>query len=187
MQYVIIIIIVIVVLFLIGRELLCWYYKINERIELQKETNDLLRKLIDQKNESFAFETKKYDHFAVESQKISIDQFDLKSIISNTIIIDNLEIAEIDFPVTMNWESAKKECESLGSGWHLPTKEELNILFENKQIIKGISNLRYWSSTEWDKGEYAYYDAYGQDFENGDQIKLMKNLNFSFRAVRTIK
>jgi hypothetical protein len=40
----IIIIIVIVVLFLIGRELLCWYYKINERIELQKETNLLQKK-----------------------------------------------------------------------------------------------------------------------------------------------
>ena len=37
----IIVIVVLVVLFLIGREIFCWYYKINERIELQKETNKL--------------------------------------------------------------------------------------------------------------------------------------------------
>jgi hypothetical protein len=29
------------------REVYCWYCKINQRIELQKETNALLQKLID--------------------------------------------------------------------------------------------------------------------------------------------
>ena len=41
MEYFIIVIIVVVVIFLIGRELFCWYYKINERIELQKNANDI--------------------------------------------------------------------------------------------------------------------------------------------------
>jgi hypothetical protein len=27
---------------LLLRELMCWYWKVNERIELQKKTNDLL-------------------------------------------------------------------------------------------------------------------------------------------------
>ncbi len=32
--------------FLILRELMCWYYKINERVALQKETNRLLKIMI---------------------------------------------------------------------------------------------------------------------------------------------
>lgn len=32
--------------FIILRELMCWYYKINERIKLQKEANRLLKKLV---------------------------------------------------------------------------------------------------------------------------------------------
>ena len=35
-----------VVLFLIMREILCWYYKINQRITIQTETNNLLKELI---------------------------------------------------------------------------------------------------------------------------------------------
>lgn len=34
-------------IWLILREVFCWYYKINERISLQKETNTLLEKLLD--------------------------------------------------------------------------------------------------------------------------------------------
>ena len=51
----------------------------------------------------------------------------------------------------MTWEDAKKACAALGDGWRLPTKDELNILYENKDKIGGlIHQLRspYWSSTE---------------------------------------
>lgn len=33
--------------FLLGRDLTCWYFKINERIKLREETNQLLRRIID--------------------------------------------------------------------------------------------------------------------------------------------
>ena len=33
-------------LFLICREVVCWYFKINVRVELQKETNNLLKQLV---------------------------------------------------------------------------------------------------------------------------------------------
>jgi hypothetical protein len=38
---------VLVVIFLLLREFVCWYYKINKRIELQQETIRLLGKLIE--------------------------------------------------------------------------------------------------------------------------------------------
>lgn len=36
-----------IVLYFVLRELNCWYWKINKRIELQEETNRLLKKIIE--------------------------------------------------------------------------------------------------------------------------------------------
>ena len=41
-----------------------------------------------------------------------------------------------------------KACAALGGGWRLPTKDELNILYENKDKIGGFASNNYWSSTE---------------------------------------
>ena len=43
----------------------------------------------------------------------------------------------------MNWEDAKKACADLGDGWRLPTKDELNILYENKAKIGGFCGGYY--------------------------------------------
>ena len=32
----------------------------------------------------------------------------------------------------MNWDDAMKACADLGDGWRLPTKDELNLLYENR-------------------------------------------------------
>lgn len=40
--------IVSILLFFAMREINCWYWKINKKIELQEKTNELLEKLIDQ-------------------------------------------------------------------------------------------------------------------------------------------
>lgn len=61
---VIIFIVVCIALFFILRELNCWYWKINERVALMKENNELLRKLSvqlqgDTLNEEITVEEKK--------------------------------------------------------------------------------------------------------------------------------
>lgn len=38
---------IVVGLLFVIREIVCWYFKINERIDLQKETNKLLIKIIE--------------------------------------------------------------------------------------------------------------------------------------------
>ena len=64
----------------------------------------------------------------------------------------------------MDWMEATKACADLGDGWRLPTKDELNILYENKDKIGGFASGYYWSSTEFD-----YYNAWVQNFANGYQ------------------
>lgn len=41
---------IIVIVFIALREINCWYWKINERAELQRKTNALLEKLLQQHN-----------------------------------------------------------------------------------------------------------------------------------------
>lgn len=49
---VIMVIVLLIAVFILLRELNCWYWKINERIELQKRTNDLLEKIISKSEQS---------------------------------------------------------------------------------------------------------------------------------------
>ncbi len=43
---IVILVFVVVTVFMAGREIFNWYFKINERIKLQQETNELLKKLL---------------------------------------------------------------------------------------------------------------------------------------------
>ena len=90
-------------------------------------------------------------------------------------------MAQYDFPIMLNWQDAKKACEALGNGWRLPTIDELNILYKNKDIIRGFEKFSYWSSTEHVSFAWAQY------FVNGFQHDYIKNDPYYVRAVRTIK
>ena len=97
----------------------------------------------------------------------------------STVKIGNLEVMTEDLG-EMNWEDAKKACENLGDGWRLPTKDELNILYQNKDVVGGFASKFYWSSTEFDNNI-----AWTQNFLYGLQLKGHE-VNFSYyvRAVR---
>jgi hypothetical protein len=99
--------------------------------------------------------------------------------IGTPIKLGKLEISENDFPDRMNWEEAKKACAELGDEWRLPTREELNFLFQNKNSIGGFTDNYYWSSTEEDE-EYAYHKS----FSLGISHTSKKILNYNIRAVR---
>lgn len=101
-----------------------------------------------------------------------------KEIIGKPIKIENLEVAQYDFLNMMKWWEAKAECAKLGNGWRLPTKDELNILYENKDKIGGFAGS-YWSSTE----DYNGY-AWNQNFYSGLQNFYYKIFKFKVRAVR---
>ncbi len=66
--------------------------------------------------------------------------------------------------------------------WYLPSKNELNILYNNKNWINGLSSEYYWSSTEYDNDA-----AWIQEFDSGQQGESMMKtnyLNIGSRAVR---
>jgi len=71
---------------------------------------------------------------------------------------------------------------SLGgySDWFLPSKDELNLMYENLKIfgVGGFADNYYWSSSEYDAGH-----AWFQDFDDDIQQSYPKDWIFRVRAV----
>jgi len=81
-------------------------------------------------------------------------------------------------------ETAAKLCSNLNQGgysdWYLPSKDELNKLFLQKNAIGGFREVCYWSSTETGK-----YNACSQIFDNGFQTANDKSTTFHVRPIRS--
>ena len=82
---------------------------------------------------------------------------------SSTFKIGNLEVMPNDLG-QMSWKDAKKACSDLGDGWRLPTRVELDLLYQHKENIGGFDNYEYWSSESTDQNS-----AWIQYFGNGYQ------------------
>lgn len=76
-------------------------------------------------------------------------------------------------------EQAKNACNSLNrlgyDDWYLPSKDELNILYLNKENIGGFTYGWYWSSTSTTDGRRYW----GQSFEDGIQETEYKGTTYN--------
>lgn len=117
---------------------------------------------------------------SLKSKNEEVETNSFEDIIGKPIKIDDLEVAEQDFADTMKWNDAIKACRELGEGWHLPTKEELNLLYLNKDKIGGFETYGYWSSSENSK-KTAWIQSFSVGFDFAESI----HKTFSVRAVRT--
>lgn len=107
---------------------------------------------------------------------------------SNTkILVDNMKDAAYTWSsgtrTTSNY--AARLCRELvyeGTGWFLPSKDELDLMYENlhKQGLGSFADSDYWSSSEY-SADYAW----GQDFNSGLQGDYTRYLGvFRVRPVR---
>jgi hypothetical protein len=58
-----------------------------------------------------------------------------------------LEVKAADEFDLLNWEDAIDAASNYGSGWRLPTSDELQLLYEQKSNIGGFAAGNYWSSS----------------------------------------
>lgn len=131
------------------------------------------------------------------------DELRIQNIKGDPIPLENFEIAQSDFnfekkSIRLNWDTANELCDQLntdskdsiyyalskaaGTQWRLPTKEELDTIYKNKDKIGGLSTWIYWSSSECDPNKSIWI----QDFEEGKQSLSSKYHTFYARAVRSI-
>ena len=82
---------------------------------------------------------------------------------------------------------AKRFCSEIGRGWHLPSKAELQAIYQQKEAIDnalaqigkvGITNGRYWSSEK-----YKSDRAWAFHMLNGSTNRSFKFGTYSVRAV----
>ena len=74
--------------------------------------------------------------------------------------------------------------------WYLPSKEELNLMYQNKAAIDSTADRnggRYFDrSTYWSSTEYNDLFPWTQDFNDGSQNRLLwKRHEYRVRAVRS--
>jgi hypothetical protein len=94
-----------------------------------------------------------------------------------------LEVMKTDLDdMTMKWYEAKSACEKLGNGWRLPTKKELENLYQLRNKIGGFKPSAYWSSSEYGNVAWTFYFNYGTAYGN-----LGKDNEDYARAVRTLE
>jgi hypothetical protein len=76
---------------------------------------------------------------------------------------------------------AAATCRGYRSGfegdWFLPSKDELNLLYQQKALVGGFGNYFYWSSSEVN---YAY--SWYQSFRTGNQGSYSKITGYTLRV-----
>jgi hypothetical protein len=104
--------------------------------------------------------------------------------VSRTDYITQPADYELGADAFYTWEHAITGAGSFGAGWHLPTKEELNLLYQQKSVAGFSTNLPYipfyWSSTESGSSSTAW----DQNFNDGSQQSTAKNAMDRVLAVR---
>lgn len=66
--------------------------------------------------------------------------------------------------------------------WYLPSKDELNILFDNREAIGGFEDADYWSSSEGSGTWSAWFRRFYGSMNQGHGHK---DMNHKIRAIRT--
>ena len=85
------------------------------------------------------------------------------------------------------WKFIADKRTSFGYLWFMPSKDELNMIYENKSVITGQggdafqTDYFYWSSSE-DNILFTW----GQDFSNGQQNNLTKGATSYCRLIRRV-
>lgn len=64
--------------------------------------------------------------------------------------------------------------------WYLPSKDELDLLYDQRNVVGGFGATDYWSSSESSKGK-----AWEQEFGGGFQFKYNKSFTLNVRAIRS--
>ena len=172
--------------------------KSNEEEKFKAEVKKLREEVLSLKSKK----TAEIGDIAYSDSSVSTEYDNTKTPVGIVIEVTNGIATIVSLKeTTAEWETAKDWCNNYtdASGshdWHLPTKEELNQLYEakdavnaainkikawNDKVAKSLDGIYYWSSSLYYSGIACY-----QRFSVGGQGYSNKNNSYSVRAVRAI-
>lgn len=88
---------------------------------------------------------------------------------------------------TYLWKLIKEKRDSTGFDWFIPSKDELNMMYNNRTAITGQggdafeTGYNYWSSSEYD-----IYTVWCQVLSSGFQNDISKSFTYPCRLFRRI-
>lgn len=121
-----------------------------------------------------------------EIREMVLDEWEKKiNVEDEKIILEQVLKFEV-YPYDLGkytWNYAKIATNELGSDWRLPTIEELNLMYLNKNEVGAFAPVSYWS----DGGAVPMIEyAWAQNFSNGHQYSTKKSSSHYVRPVRSI-
>lgn len=100
-----------------------------------------------------------------------------------------LYVKKTDEPGIYTWDDANTVCQNKGAGCYLPTKMELDFIYQTwnqggtyqggVSPLTGFSSSGYWSSSESSSS-----GGWGQNFGSGSQDGTSKGTSYLVRCVR---
>lgn len=99
----------------------------------------------------------------------------------------NAMIAKYATNTSYWWRLIKEKRDNTGLDWFMPSKDELDMMYDNRTVITGQggdafkTDTYYWSSSETNSS-----GAWRQAFSNGNQYGYLKNASNHCRLLRRI-
>lgn len=85
----------------------------------------------------------------------------------------------------LEWDDAKKWCESLGEGYELPNRLVMLAICMNEVTAALLTNLKYyWTASESEDYPSRAWGQYWGAGNPGSQDRLCKSLAYRLRVVR---
>jgi hypothetical protein len=94
-------------------------------------------------------------------------------------------IADVKDLGKFTWDTAVIACKNKGEGWYLPSRDELDKLYEKKDKVGGFDGNFYWCSTNSKWNETSSNSAFLVMFDMGGMPMIFKKSDSAtVRAVR---
>ena len=85
------------------------------------------------------------------------------------------------------WKLIKEKRDSQGLKWFMPSKDELDIMYDNRTVITGQGGDAFKTDTwYWSSSEYSSNSTWRQHFSNGNQDYNAKTYAYPCRLLRRI-
>jgi hypothetical protein len=98
---------------------------------------------------------------------------------TNTMLISTITGPSLSYAAVACSQMTVTSGGNTFAGWYLPSKYELNILYNNRAAIGGFSLSNYWSSSEASSA-----NGWNQTFSTGKQSSVLKIVSGHVRCIR---